>query len=166
MLCSSGLPNLVWIGFEIKEGCFVFCFRDNILSTIARYKRRLILVFSHCKLTLGLLGKNNTPLPLFKKLLLWIPEHSALHMFEPSCGAQAVLTSFLLVCIPFWSGTGMRPCIPCSIKCWSSPYIMKFVRISVHLSTIKVAEHKMNLTSESPCCFGNTWGSSRCGKPN
>lgn len=26
---------------------------------------------------------------------------------------------------------------------------MKFVRISVHLSTIKVAEHKMNLTSES-----------------
>lgn len=66
------LLKSMWIWFEIKEGCFVFCFRDNILSTTASYKS-LVLVLSHCELTLGLLRKNNIPLPLFKKLFLRIP---------------------------------------------------------------------------------------------
>lgn len=109
MLSSSELPNLVWIEFKIKEGCFVFCFRDNILSTTACYKRQLVLVFSHCKLTRGLLGKNTTPLPLFKKLLLRIPEHSALHMFRPSCGAQVMLNKFFTglhsILIRHWNET-------------------------------------------------------------
>lgn len=146
MLCSSVLPSSMWSGLEVKEGCFVFCFRDNILSAAASYKRWLVLVFSHCKLTLGPQGKNNTPLPLFKKPFLWIPQHSALRVRGKRWSLACDNNPFLFL-IEHWKETAHSS-------------------LPVHVSAIKVAECKMNLTSESPCCCRNTCESFRWGKPN
>lgn len=104
------------LSLRLRKDVFVFCFRDNILSTTASYKRLLVLVFSHCKLTLSLVGKNNTPLPFSQTVPVNPIAFCSLHAQAKLCSLGYDNNLFFFVCTPFWSSTEMRHCIHCNVE--------------------------------------------------
>lgn len=105
------------LSLRLRKDVFVFCFRDNILSTTASYKRLLVLVFSHCKLTLSLVGKNNTPLPFSQTVPVNPIAFCSLHAQAKLCSLGCDNNLFFLclhsILIKYWNETLH------SLQCWN-----------------------------------------------